>query len=917
MMNHRNRHHQQHCRSFGVLILCVYSWFSLTESVVWSRKYEPTLGICNNIPYDECDDDDDCCIKKCFHEYSTIRDASSKTITTSMWPPWPISVIQRNKIESSSSSTNLDTTNLGRKEQNVHNFPSMGALFFAYARQQTRIRIRQVQEVGSQIWYNLPPSIPPLILLSSIPRRRVKVWEGKAVVDLASSETTLRRIPLFSEPIRSFVLYGLGFSILSWSNQELQRKRKLTPLALPAMNKDKKQCVSRVFLPPFLPEDATEPEIHALLLSAEGELDINNAVGYDNNVSNHLIGGDDDEQNVLSRVSPKMRNHLSSIYETTTATPKRILQYKYSDWLKSRATRKREVAKIRHNRVFEELVALQALKKRQAASKTKRKGRSNNAVDNITMIEEERFALVTGASKGLGRAIAVELARWEIPLVLVARDVQKLAKLAYDLEACYGVKCCVLGADLSKMDAAEKIHEATTAAGISVDILINNAGIASEGLAVDTKTDDIEQMVMLNSLTYAKLSQLYGRDMKKKRRGRMLMMSSMAGLCTASPNTAIYGATKAFAKSLSLSMAKEMEAYGVGVTCLIPGPVTDTDLRINSGTREALCWYLPFYSRPADVVAHQGIVSLLDGDTQTIPGWQNRVFANIIRPIIPQRIEVMMVQIAFSPIRIPILRSFLRYGKGNTRTEKEEIIGSESISPHLLSLSCSGLSLLPSQLQTRYITQPPPRFLKLPDREHMNAEENSEESNFKISGEVKSDDVKEDPSLSSPPGTVVIVNEPNSIYEGIHPKDAAPNTDNRLQQSVKQGDNHSTTTEKRHNHASACNTKQNSPSTNSTPEANKDHIAEDERTGAKSNQENTKDGGHKRTARENDRNIDSKNSRTSSKNAIERANDDMRIEWTKEPHWFDDDDDADDFSPRLGPIKMMEHHEFLPPNIKT
>lgn len=608
-MKYRNRHHQQHRHSFRVLILCVYSWVTLTGSVVWSRKYVATLGISNNIPYDD-NSDDDCSIKKSFHEFSTVRDVSSKKITTSMWPPWPISIVRSNKIDSSSSSTNLDTTNLGKKQQNVNNFPSMGALFFAYARQQTRIRIRQVQEVGSQIWYNLPPAIPPLILISSIPRRRINVWEGKAAVDLASSETALRRIPLFSEPIRSFVLYGLGFAVLSWSNQELQRKRKLTPLALPAMSKEKKRKdgrdrVSRVNLPPFLPEDVTEPEIRALLLSAEGELDINNAIGCDDNISNHLIGGDDDEQNILSRVSPKMRKHLSSIYETTTATPKRILQYKYSDWLKGRATRKREVAKIRHNRVFEELVALQALKKRQAASKTKRKGRSDNVVDNETSIEEGGFALVTGASKGLGRAIAVELARWEIPLVLVARDVQKLAKLAYDLEACYGVKCCVLGADLSKMDAAERIHEATTAAGISVDILINNAGIASEGLAVDTKTSDIEQMVMLNSLTYAKLSQLYGQDMKKKRRGRILMMSSMAGLCTASPNTAIYGATKAFAKSLSLSMAKEMEAYGVGVTCLIPGPVTDTDLRINSGTREALCWYLPFYSRPADIVAHQ------------------------------------------------------------------------------------------------------------------------------------------------------------------------------------------------------------------------------------------------------------------------------------------------------------------------
>jgi short-subunit dehydrogenase len=534
-----------------------------------------------------------------------------------MWPPWPLNIIKErmDKLKSSLSTDLEETSSTGdlaqnddrerKQQQSSSMYPSMGALFFAYARQQTRIGIRQIQEVSSQVWFNLPPAIPPIILFSSFPRR-VKVWEGGK-----ASEAALRRIPLFSsEPVRTFVLAGLGIAVLSWSNQELQRKRKLTPLILPLMNNEKKQKggrrrVSSVFLPPFLPEDVTyDPEIEALLRSVD-----NNAVGRDDNVSNHLIGGDDDdEQNILSRVSPKIRKHLSGIYETTTATPKRMLQYKYSDWKLGRAARKREVAKIRRNRVFDELVALQVLKKRQKAVsiKKKRKYGSTNAGAVVDETEEEvGYAIVTGASKGIGRAIAVELARWEIPMILVARDVEKLSNLAYDLEACYGVKCCVLGADLSKVDAAERIHQATTEAGISVDILVNNAGIASEGLAVDKKTSDIEKMVMLNSLTYAKLSQLYGQDMKKKRRGRILMMSSMAGLCSASPNTAIYGACKAFGKSLSLSMAKEMEAYGVGVTCLIPGPVADTDFRESSGTRKALCWYLPFYSRSPDIVAHQ------------------------------------------------------------------------------------------------------------------------------------------------------------------------------------------------------------------------------------------------------------------------------------------------------------------------
>ncbi len=531
--------------------------------------------------------EDDCRI-------SEIRDVTRKIPT-----PWPINILQErwnNKRESLAQmkaeneiAGELDDDGTSR----ISSYPSMGALFFAYARQQARIGFRQISEISAQVWYNLPPSAPPLILLASIPRN-IKIKE-------ASGESFRRIIPVFSDPFaRSIVLAGLGIAVVSWSNQELQRKRNLTPLALSALSDEQgvKGCgrVSRVFLPPFLPEVVPEPEIDALLGPNVDKSELHEAEA-DELVENGF------EESILSNVSPKIRRHLGGIYETTTTTSRRFFRNYYKDWLQGRAVRKREVAKIRRNRVYDELVALQALKKRQRTTKYKSGTKANASKDSQT--PELGYALVTGASRGLGRAIAVELARWEIPLVLVARNVAKLTQLASDLEACYGVKCCILEADLSKTNAAEKIHQATTEAGISVDILVNNAGIASEGLAVDTKTSLVERMVMLNSLTFAKLSVLYGRDMKEKRRGRILMMSSMAGLCNAAPNTAVYGACKAFGKSLALSMAKEMETYGVGVTCLTPGPVSETDFRESSGTRKALCWYLPFYSRSADIVAHQ------------------------------------------------------------------------------------------------------------------------------------------------------------------------------------------------------------------------------------------------------------------------------------------------------------------------
>ncbi|ACI65784.1 predicted protein, partial [Phaeodactylum tricornutum CCAP 1055/1] len=182
-------------------------------------------------------------------------------------------------------------------------------------------------------------------------------------------------------------------------------------------------------------------------------------------------------------------------------------------------------------------------------------------------------ALVTGASRGIGRAIAVELARWEIPLILVARDVERLTALAYDIEACYGVKCCVLQADLAQRGVAEKIYNTTCSAGLKVEILINNAGISSQGLAVDIPVTEATRIIQVNALSVSTLSHLYGRDMKDRRRGRILVVSSICAAVAGLPTVAVYAATKAFENTLSLSMAKELEPFGVGVTCLMPGAV--------------------------------------------------------------------------------------------------------------------------------------------------------------------------------------------------------------------------------------------------------------------------------------------------------------------------------------------------------
>jgi len=233
-----------------------------------------------------------------------------------------------------------------------------------------------------------------------------------------------------------------------------------------------------------------------------------------------------------------------------------------------------------------------------------------------------KVALVTGASSGIGREFARLLAAHGHPLVLVARDQTRLAKVADSLRAEHGVEVWTIAADLARADAAREVFAYTRWHGIEVELLINNAGIGLYGEHAALSLDRVDRMLQLNVATLCAMCQLYGAGMKARRSGRILNVASTAAY-QPTPFFAAYGASKAFVLNFSEALAMELEDHGVTVSCLSPGP-TDTGFFGEIDTRSAQPAYFAKAGRhDARAVAEIGLKAMLAGKLSTIAGARN------------------------------------------------------------------------------------------------------------------------------------------------------------------------------------------------------------------------------------------------------------------------------------------------------
>ena len=255
--------------------------------------------------------------------------------------------------------------------------------------------------------------------------------------------------------------------------------------------------------------------------------------------------------------------------------------------------------------------------------------------------------LVTGASRGIGAAIARRFAQAGHDVALVARNPDELAATAADISAKTGRQALIIAKDVTERDAAEFIDAETSARGFYVDILINNAGIGLSGPFHGHAAADLDRLLALNVTALSRLMHHHLPAMRARRTGGILNVASLGGVVPG-PNQAAYYASKAYVISLSGAVAAEISGQGVRVAVLAPGPV-DTRFHQDMGAEQSpYRIFLPALSPERTArAAYRGFVL---GQRLIIPGLLNRAMYAALR-VLPQ------------PLTVPIVAWLLSSGK--------------------------------------------------------------------------------------------------------------------------------------------------------------------------------------------------------------------------------------------------------------
>lgn len=234
----------------------------------------------------------------------------------------------------------------------------------------------------------------------------------------------------------------------------------------------------------------------------------------------------------------------------------------------------------------------------------------------------EGRALVTGASSGIGAAIAVELAKANHDLILAARRKDRLDEQAAALSKAHGVDVKVVAVDLGKPGGAQRLIDEAGEIG-EVDVLVNNAGFGVHGTMADASIERTLEMCELNMTALTRLTHAFLKPMVRRGRGRILQIASI-GAYQPSPYYAVYSATKSYVLSFSEAVHYELKGTGVSVTTSCPG-LTDTEFH-DVANHQKPGW-MKSVTMTAEEVAKISLRAMFKGKRTVIPGFVNWISA--------------------------------------------------------------------------------------------------------------------------------------------------------------------------------------------------------------------------------------------------------------------------------------------------
>ena len=238
------------------------------------------------------------------------------------------------------------------------------------------------------------------------------------------------------------------------------------------------------------------------------------------------------------------------------------------------------------------------------------------------------YVLITGTTSGLGREFARIFAQNGYNIVAVARNEVLLQQQKQELERQFGVEMVYIVKDLSAENSAQEVYDEIKYKGINIDILINNAGFGSFGRYVDVDWQRQKGLASVNMLAVMQLSYLFGKDMDRRGKGKIVNIASIASF-QAGPYMAMYYASKAFVRSFSEALHEEMKSSGVSVTAICPGPVATNFERnahmINSAMFTRLRVYTP------EVVAAKSYRAIMNNKAVYVVGWPNKLLVFLTR----------------------------------------------------------------------------------------------------------------------------------------------------------------------------------------------------------------------------------------------------------------------------------------------